>query len=62
MPLDHPARPDGFRFSTMFPLGEDTTPYRRLDIGGVSTIEVEGKPRPEGEARDADGTRLPRLP
>jgi fumarate hydratase class I len=27
----------------MFPLAEDTTPYRRLDIAGVSTIEVEGK-------------------
>jgi fumarate hydratase class I len=44
-PLDDaaPARPEGFAFSTMFPLGEDTTPYRKLDIGGVSTIEVEGK-------------------
>jgi len=38
-----PARPDSFRYSPMFPLGEDTTPYRKLDIGGVSTIEVEGK-------------------
>ncbi|TDH60555.1 fumarate hydratase [Dankookia rubra] len=27
----------------MFPLAEDTTPYRRLPIGGVSTIEVEGR-------------------
>ncbi|MBR0655709.1 fumarate hydratase [Plastoroseomonas arctica] len=44
-PLDTAAapRPAGFRYSPMFPLGEDTTPYRKLDIGGVSTIEVEGK-------------------
>ena len=42
---DHsmPARPENFLFSTMFPLGEDKTPYRKLDIKGVSTIEVEGK-------------------
>ena len=36
-------RSPGFAYSTMFPLGEDTTVYRRLDIAGVSTIEVEGK-------------------
>jgi len=44
-PLDaaSPARPEGYRFSTMFPLGEDATPYRKLDIGGVSVIEVEGR-------------------
>ena len=42
---DHsmPSRPENFHFSTMFPLGEDPTPYRKLDIAGVSTIEVEGK-------------------
>jgi fumarate hydratase class I len=38
-----PARPPGFAYSPMYPLGEDTTPYRKLDIAGVSTIEVEGK-------------------
>ena len=27
----------------MFPLGEDNTPWRKLDIAGVSTIEVDGK-------------------
>ncbi|CAH0226958.1 fumarate hydratase [Roseomonas sp. CECT 9278] len=43
MPLDLPARPEGFAFSTMFPLGADTTPYRKLDIGGVTTIEVDGR-------------------
>jgi fumarate hydratase class I len=44
-PLDAatPARPEGFLYSPMFPLGPDTTPYRRLDIGGVSTIAVDGK-------------------
>ncbi|MEO3472695.1 fumarate hydratase [Roseomonas sp. CAU 1739] len=44
-PLDaaSPARPEGYRFSTMFPLGEDATPYRKLDIGGVSVIEVDGR-------------------
>ncbi len=45
-PLDAaaaPARPAGFNYSPMFPLGEDTTPYRKLDIEGVSTIEVDGK-------------------
>jgi fumarate hydratase class I len=42
MSADTQARP-GFAFSTMFPLGEDATPYRKLDIAGVSAIEVEGK-------------------
>ncbi|MBR0651410.1 fumarate hydratase [Roseomonas terrae] len=45
-PLDDaaaPARPAGFAYSPMFPLGEDTTPYRKLDIEGVSTVEVDGK-------------------
>ena len=27
----------------MFPLGEDTTTYRKLDIDGVSSIEIDGK-------------------
>ncbi|WP_160122183.1 fumarate hydratase [Rhodovarius lipocyclicus] len=43
MPLDQPARPQGYAFSTMFPLGEDTTQYRKLDIEGVSTVQVDGK-------------------
>ncbi len=33
----------GFLYSPMFPLGEDLTPWRRLPIEGVSTVEVEGK-------------------
>jgi fumarate hydratase class I len=32
-----------FRYMPMFPQGEDTAPYRKLDIDGVSTIEVEGR-------------------
>jgi fumarate hydratase class I len=36
-------RSPGFAYAPMFPLGEDTTIYRKLDIAGVSTIEVEGK-------------------
>jgi fumarate hydratase class I len=32
-----------FRYSPMFPLGEESTPYRKLDIEGISTIEVDGK-------------------
>jgi fumarate hydratase class I len=44
-PLDAaaPARPEAFRFTPMFPLGEDRTPYRKLDIGGVATLEVHGR-------------------
>jgi fumarate hydratase, class I len=38
-----PPRPSGFRFSTMFPLGPDTTPYKRLAIGGVSTASCDGR-------------------
>src|SRR5689334_11877800 len=43
MPLDAPPRPPGYSFSTMFPLGADKTPYRKLPIEGVTTIEVDGK-------------------
>jgi fumarate hydratase class I len=38
-----PARPEGFLYSPMFPLSDDGTPWRKLPIEGVSTIEVEGK-------------------
>ncbi len=41
--MDAPARPANFLYSPMFPLGEDPTPYRKLDIPGVSTITVEGR-------------------
>ncbi len=36
-------RTAGFAYSPMFPLGHADTPWRRLDIGGVSTIEVAGR-------------------
>ncbi len=36
-------RPPGFRFSTMFPLGEDGTPWRKLDLPGVATLSVDGQ-------------------
>ncbi len=37
------ARPENFRYSPMFPLGEDTTPWRKLDIAGVSTATCDGQ-------------------
>jgi fumarate hydratase class I len=49
MPLDHNSdahplgRPDGFLYSPMFPLGEDSTRYRKLDIAGVSTAQLDGQ-------------------
>ncbi len=42
--MDSPAqRPAGFSYSPMFPLGQDTTVWRKLPIDGVRTITVEGK-------------------
>jgi len=38
-----PARPANFLYSPMFPLGEGTTPWKKLDIEGISTITVEGR-------------------
>ena len=38
------TKPDSDRaYVPMFPLGQDHTKYRKLDIEGVSTVEVEGK-------------------
>lgn len=36
-------RPANFLYSPMFPLGHDTTPWKKLPIEGVRTIQVEGK-------------------
>jgi fumarate hydratase, class I len=36
-------RSPGFAYSPMFPLSEDGTTWRKLDIKGVSTFEVDGK-------------------
>jgi fumarate hydratase class I len=43
MPLDHSARSPGFLYSPMFPLGADPTPYRKLDIAGISTAQCDGQ-------------------
>jgi fumarate hydratase class I len=37
------TRPPGFAFSTMFPLAEDDTPWKKLDISGVSTVQCDGR-------------------
>ena len=36
-------RSKGFAYSPMLPLGQDKTVWRKLDIEGVCTVEVEGK-------------------
>ena len=38
-----PKLAPGFAYAPMFPLGDDTTSYRRLDIEGVSTLETAGR-------------------
>jgi fumarate hydratase, class I len=38
-----PKRSPGFAYAPMFPLETDDTQWRKLDIAGVSTIEVDGK-------------------
>ena len=37
------ARPDTFRYSPMFPLSDAGTPWRKLDIQGVSTSVCDGQ-------------------
>jgi fumarate hydratase class I len=37
------ARPESFRYSPMFPLGDDSTPWRRLPVEGVTSFAVEGQ-------------------
>jgi fumarate hydratase class I len=36
------SRPTEFQYSPMFPLGEDPTPWRKLDIAGISTTTCDG--------------------
>jgi fumarate hydratase class I len=36
-------RPDGFRFSTMFPLAPVPVPWRPLDVAGISSFEAGGQ-------------------
>jgi fumarate hydratase class I len=42
-PVIAPTRPENFRYSPMFPLGEDGTPYRKLDVQGVSTTTCDDR-------------------
>ena len=37
------ARPANFRYAPMFPLGPSATPWRKLDIAGVSTASCDGQ-------------------
>ena len=37
------ARPTGFLYAPMFPLGPDATPYKRLPIEGVRTFDCNGR-------------------
>ena len=38
-----PPRPSNFLYSPMFPLGADPTPWRKLDIQGVTTSTCDGQ-------------------
>ena len=38
-----PPRPSTFLYSPMFPLGADPTPWRKLDIQGVTVAQCEGQ-------------------
>jgi fumarate hydratase class I len=38
-----PPRAPGFAYMPMFPVGERDTPWRKLAIGGVSTLTVDGQ-------------------
>ena len=42
-PLPPSQTRPGFLYAPMFPLGDAGTPYRRLDIAGVSTAECAGR-------------------
>ncbi|MBV8916302.1 MAG: fumarate hydratase [Acetobacteraceae bacterium] len=37
------ARPENFRYSPMFPLGDAATPWRKLDIAGVTSATCDGQ-------------------
>src|SRR4051812_7111716 len=51
MNVPMPTRPSNFLYAPMFPLGDDATPWRRLDVAGLSTVSCDGrtvlKVRPE---------------
>jgi fumarate hydratase class I len=37
------SRPSNFLYAPMFPLGPDETPWRKLDIAGISTVTCDGQ-------------------
>jgi fumarate hydratase class I len=43
MTAPQPPRPPNFLYSPLFPLGADDTPFRRLDIAGLSTASFDGR-------------------
>ena len=42
-PVTDATRTKRYEFSTMYPLGKDATPWRKLPIEGVSTVDAGGK-------------------
>jgi fumarate hydratase class I len=42
-PATRAATTGGFAYSPMFPLGPSATPWKKLDVGGVSTVEAAGR-------------------
>ncbi len=36
-------RPSNFHYAPMFPLGPDATPFRKLEIEGVSSFVCDGR-------------------
>ena len=41
--VERQSRPDNFLYSPMFPLGDRGTPWKKLDIQGVSTSTCDGR-------------------
>jgi fumarate hydratase class I len=37
------ARPSNFHYAPMFPLGDDATPWRKLDLPGIATLAADGR-------------------
>ncbi|WP_439580309.1 fumarate hydratase [Elioraea sp.] len=42
-PLNRPARTGEFLYSPIFPLGPSETPWKRLAVGGVATVDAAGR-------------------
>ena len=41
--MNEMSRPSNFHYSPMFPLGADPTPWKKLDIAGVTTTTCDGQ-------------------